>query len=113
MTSKWLSLATTPILGQAPRAIQRDAAFRSDASGTPRATKVLNISYSFAILNDFVATLQMHSTDEFKIVKKWLSFSALGVRIGTRMYRSGAPGIRATQRDAAFRSDASGSCRVD
>ena len=37
--------------------MQRDAAFRSDASGTPRATKVLNISYFFTILSNFSVTL--------------------------------------------------------
>ena len=46
------------------RAMQRDAAFRSDASGTPRATKVLNICYFFAILSDLVVTLRTSLTRE-------------------------------------------------
>ena len=41
------------------RAMQRDAALRSDVSGTPRETKALKLSYFFAILSDFVVTLTM------------------------------------------------------
>ena len=52
--------------------------------------------------------LRSHSTGELKTLKKCMRFSALNGRIGTGMYS-----IRATQRDAASRSDASGSCRVD
>ena len=76
------------------RAMQRDAAFRSDASGTPRASKVLNLRYFFR----YFKRSYSHSTSALKIVKKCLRFSALGDRICTGMYRSGAPGIRATQR---------------
>jgi hypothetical protein len=59
------------------RAMQRDAAFRSDVSEQlPRASKVLNIRYFFR----YFKRARSHSTGEVKIIKKCMRFRAVDDR---------------------------------